>query len=308
MEEQDKPYDSGSKRLLERFAQDFMDWLAPGAVYTGKRSEAFQSEAIDADIIHEAHRDGQLELVHVEIQSGPDANMEQRLLEYNVKAFRRYQCFVDSYVIFLRGGGGNLKPPLVRTRADGRRIGLMFFYEVILMREIPHEKLLVQAPKGIWPFIPFSKGGAQLAVVEQIITRLTPALDEDTKELLTLVFFFAELALPDQQDRTWLKRRKAMLDDFLRESSIYQDILAEGRQEGEKKGEARGKEEAKKERVLSLRGKILILVQTRFPQLKPLADQRIVLIEVPDPLEDLLLEIGMAQSVEEAQQYLQKVA
>jgi flagellar biosynthesis/type III secretory pathway protein FliH len=229
--------------------------------------------------------------------------MEQRLLEYTVKAFRRYQCFVDSYVIFLRGGGGNLKPPLVRTRSDGR-IGLMFFYEVILMREIPHEELLAQVPRGVWPFIPFSKGGAQRAVIDEIITRLTPARDEDTKELLPLVFFFAELALPDQQEVAWLKRRKAMLDDFLRESSIYQDILAEGKQEGEKEGEAK----AKKERVLSLRGKILILVQNRFPQLKPLADQQIVRIEVPDPLEDLLLEIGMAQSVEEALQYLQKAA
>ncbi|SRR5579884_2445054 len=257
-------------------------------------------EAIDADIIHEAQRDGQLELVHLEIQSGPDANMEQRLLEYNVMAYRRYQCFVDSYVIFLRGGGGNLKPPLVRARADGRRLGLVFFYEVILMREVPHEGLLAQAPRGIWPFIPFSKGGAQRAVIDEIVTRLTPAMDEDTKELLTLVFFFAELALSDQQDIAWLKRRKAMLDDFLRESTIYQDILAEGRQEGA--------DEAKKERVLSLRGKILTLVQARFPQLKPLADQQIIRIDVPDPLEDLLLEIGMAQSLEEAQQYLQKVA
>ena len=91
-----------------------------------------------------------------------------------------------------------------------------------------------------------------------------------------------------------------MLDDFLRESTIYQDILAEGRQAGE--------ENAKKERVQSLRGKILTLVQARFPQLKPLADQQIVLIEVPDPLEDLLLEIGMAQSLDEARQYLQKAA
>jgi hypothetical protein len=156
VEEQDKPYDSGSKRLLERFAQDFMDWLAPGAVYTGKCSEAFQSEAIEADIIHEAQRDGQLELMHVEIQSGPDAHMEQRLLEYNVKAFRRYQCFVDSYVIFLRGGGSNLKPPLLRTRQNGR-IGLLFDYEVILIREIPFEELLAKAPRGIWPFVPFSK-------------------------------------------------------------------------------------------------------------------------------------------------------
>jgi hypothetical protein len=60
LDEQDKPYDSGSKRLLTLCAQDFLDWLVEGAVFTGKLSERFQSISIEADTIHEVFRDDEL--------------------------------------------------------------------------------------------------------------------------------------------------------------------------------------------------------------------------------------------------------
>lgn len=292
IEKQDKPYDSGSKRLLALCAQDFLDWLAQGAVFTGKRSEAFQSIAIDADILHEVLWYEKLGLVHLEIQSGPDANMEQRLLEYNVLAYRRYKCFVNSYVIFLRDGGDDLHPPLVHTSADGSE-GLTFHYKVILMREIPYEALLAQAPRGIWPFIPFARGGAQREVVEEIITRLTPVADSETKELLTLACFFAELAFPNQEDKEWIKRRKAMLDDFLRESSIYQGILEEGREEGS---------------ILASRKTLLALFDERFPRLNMVVSKTLPTIKKAEILQQLIIKIAVAKNEKEARKYLLEAA
>src|SRR5690242_6192888 len=119
VEQQDKSYDNGVKRLLALCAQDFLDWLAPGAIFTGKRSETYQSLTIEADIMHEGVWYDSNELFLVEIQSTSDSNIEQRLLEYTVLAHRYHKRFVNAYVIFLREGGETLKPSLIRKRADG---------------------------------------------------------------------------------------------------------------------------------------------------------------------------------------------
>jgi hypothetical protein len=80
----------------------FFDWLIKGAKFTGKFSEKFQSITIEADAMHQAWFCDESIIVHFEIQSGPDRNMAQRLLEYHVLAYRRYQQAVISYVIYLR--------------------------------------------------------------------------------------------------------------------------------------------------------------------------------------------------------------
>lgn len=323
MEKPDKPYDNGIKRLLNLRAQDFLDWLNPGTVFTGKCSEAFQSLAIDADAIHEARRADELELTHVEIQSTPDANIEQRLLEYNILAFRRYQQFVNSYVIFLREGGENLKPPLVRRRSDGRQ-GLWFLYEVVIMRHKTPEEVLA-APRGIWTLIPFAKGGAQREVVEEVITQLISFADADTKELVSLTGLFASLAFTRQEDQQWLERKLAMVDDILSEAPLYKKLVAQGKEEGLRKGLeqgleqglergiARGKEEGFREGkkqgleqggAVTAHKVILALFHERFPQLNVLAQRTVPTLWKPDILEQLAIKIALAKDEDEAQKHL----
>jgi predicted transposase YdaD len=102
-----KPWDNGMKRLLAESPQDFLDWLLDGAYFTGKRSHEFESRTFEADTMHEVIFHDQRMLFHLEFQSGPDPDMELRLLEYCVMAYRRYRCPVYSIVVYLRGG--NLK-------------------------------------------------------------------------------------------------------------------------------------------------------------------------------------------------------
>jgi len=109
-----------------------------------------------------------LALYHLEIQSGPDADMAQRLLEYNVLAYRRYQCPVSSYVIYLRKGGERPQPPLVRTLPDGKEILRFDYIDIELPDYIP-EDLFATGLRGLFPLIPFSAGGARKEVIEEIM-------------------------------------------------------------------------------------------------------------------------------------------
>lgn len=312
IDRQDKPYDKGAKRLLDLCPQDFLDWLARGAVFTGRRSEAFQSVSIDADIMDEVFWCDALGLCHMEIQSTPDEDMEQRLLEYNIMAFRRYRCFVDSYVIFLRDGGSNLQPPLVRTRANGRE-GLKFHYEVILMRNILYEDLLEQTERGVWPLIPFARGGARREVVDEVIQRLNVPSDGIARELLTLLCLFAGLAFTDKEDQDWVKRRLDMANDFLSESPVYQHILEKGREDGLKKGIEEGIEQGIEQgiergieqgSVLTARKAVQALANERFPRLNTFVRKTLLAINEPGVLQQLIIKIALAKNEEEARKYL----
>src|SRR6266568_9150719 len=131
-----KPYDNGSKRLLSVCAQDLLDWLAPGARFTGQFSEQFQSAELEADAMIETLCNDEREFVHFEFQSGPDSDMAQRMLEYAVLAYGRYRCSVRSYVLYLRKSGTPPATPLIREQF------LWFRYRVIQVCDMPHREVL----------------------------------------------------------------------------------------------------------------------------------------------------------------------
>ncbi len=132
----DKPWDNGAKRLLDEAAQDFLDWVLQGAFFTGQRSQEFESRPLDADAMQEIIFQDRRMLFHVEFQSGPDPEMELRLLEYCVLAYRRYQCPVYSIVVYLQKGGKIAISPFVMVLPDGEEI-LRFHFRVINIYDIP---------------------------------------------------------------------------------------------------------------------------------------------------------------------------
>jgi predicted transposase YdaD len=293
-----KPYDNGMRRLMEICAQDFLDWLNPGAFFTGKMSEKFESVEIEADAMHETILCDKKALVHFEFQSGPDKNMARRLLEYLILAYRRYKCPVTSYVIYLKDSPNIPTPPLVLTRSDGEEI-LRLNYKVIKVYETPYEVLLAMGLKGLLPVIPLAAGGAKREVIEEVIRRLLPGHDTISKELLALVRLFASLAFDknDVENQEWLQRRFIVLQDIFRDTPAYQYILEEGREEGREEGIQKGQIEA-------LRRAVVQIVLQRFPKLVRLAREKVAFAEDSDILLDLIGKLSVAADAENAKQCL----
>ena len=92
-----------------------------------------------------------------------------------------------------------------------------------------------------------------------------------------------------------------MLDDFLRQSTIYQDILAEGRAEGEEKGRAEGRVEGRIETLFAL-------FDERFPRLKTVVRKLLPSIKKPEILQRLTIEIAVAKDEKEARERLLEAA
>lgn len=300
-----KPYDNALKRLMALCPQDFLNWLISGALSTGQRSQEFESVTIEADAMHETLFCERPMLFHVEFQSGPDPDMEQRLLEYSVLSWRRYKCTASTFVIYLRKGGEIANSPLIRARPDGKEV-IRFDFNVILLWNIDYEDVL-ELGEGLLPLATLARNGARREVVEKIIARLTPGYNTIRRELLTLTRLLASLAFKRKEDQEWLRRRFAMLNDILRETPAYQSILQEGIEEGLEQGIERGRELARQEHLNSLRQMVLQVVQVRFPKLKKLAKGPIESVKDPELLEDLLIKVAMAKTPEKVLKYLQEL-
>jgi len=166
------PYDNGSKRLITLCTQDLISWLHKTAVFQKHGTGEFKSIPFEADAVQICTIGNDPAVIHLEIQSEGDKNMEQRLLEYNTLAYRYHGHPVLSYVIYLRTGGKRFTPPLVRVSPDGEEI-LRFHYKTIELGKMRCEELFEKNLPGLLPLIPLTENGARREVIEQIITLLT---------------------------------------------------------------------------------------------------------------------------------------
>ena len=78
-------WDSNFKHLVEANPEHFIEWLLPGAHYV-RELNTHLNRGIDIDILYEVSFAGKRILVHLEFQRYEDADIDKRVLEYNVFA------------------------------------------------------------------------------------------------------------------------------------------------------------------------------------------------------------------------------
>ena len=87
-----------------------------------------------------------------------------------------------------------------------------------------------------------------------------------------------------------------MLQDILRDTDAYQQILREGEEKGYKDGKEEGKEEGK---LLASRQMLINLIQVKFPDAVSLAKRSIDTINDVEVLQTAAMKIFTMQTVEE---------
>jgi len=301
-----KPWDKKMKRLFREAPEDFVEWLFPGAKFMGIVSNELDGEPIYTDMLCEIMLNEERVLLHIEFQRRRDSRMAVRMWEYNVRATLQYQCPVWSVVIYLKPDSTVAEPVLARKLPDGRVIH-RFEFEVIRLWEIATQELKQKGLVGLLPLLPLTREGARREIIEEAIIGLMPPGEEGKAELLTLTYGLASLALENEADQEWLSRRFEMLQDILRETKAYREMTKESRQEGREEGIREGREEGIREGKLEgLREALLTLVQARFsnPMVTRLAKGQAAIIDDPAILQDLILKVGLAQTLEEVQRDL----
>jgi hypothetical protein len=184
------------------------------------------------------------------------------------------------------------------------------------LSEISPEAIKQTGLAGLFPLMVLAQDGKQPTVVEEIISGVRASGEPSAPELLSLTYILASLVFEKEADRIWLKRRFGMLRDVLRDTWAYQEIMQEGReeglqlgiqeglQEGRQEGRQEGLQEGLQQRLKDQRQILMTIMQAHFPDLVSLAKKQINAIQDPDMLQQMVLQLLVAQSREQAQQIL----
>jgi hypothetical protein len=136
-------------------------------------------------------------------------------------------------------------------------------------------------------FLPLTKGGKEPDNIEQMIERLIAANEID---LLAISYPLGGLVFNKEPEREWFNRRFNMLQDVLKDSWVYQELIEEGRQE------------ARQQELRRLRQILVDIVLGRFPKIEPQAQKYIEMIDDLALLQSLIVHVSLAQSAQEVMQ------
>jgi predicted transposase YdaD len=299
-------WDDAIKRLFREHPQDFVSWLVKDAIYDGAVSGELKNRTRRADILvnivqRETRKTG---LLHAEVQSKDDENIVERLQEYNLMSTLTYRKPVISFLILLRPMPGAPASPAITALFDEIEIW-RFHYVVIRLWEIPAEELLRSGLIGLLPLVPLTKGGTEQETLLMTVTELAAAKEYD---LLALAKLIAGLITKGKIAQETLERMFAMYHSILEDSWVYQELIQRGREEGMEKGMEKGIEKGlDKGLTQGEQRALLAMIQKRFPDILESARELVSDISNSGTLENLVVEVSVAQNSQEALQAIRAV-
>lgn len=231
------------------------------------------------------------EVVHIEFQSGNNANKPYDMHVANALLHRSYRVPVRSILLLLRPQAmhRNMSGAINYAKTN-QRSKMEFVYELVKLWEIPAEHF-IDGDLGLTPLAPLGKLPENLPkedglanVIQRVVDRLLrESQPKKQKELLVATYLLSGLIITPEKAQELFKGAKAM-----QESSTYMAIL----EEGIEKGIEKGTKETLTETILRLGTK-------RFGEPSPAMEKRLKRIHSKKRLEDLTDKILDAKSWEE---------
>ncbi|BAT56328.1 hypothetical protein NOS3756_53320 [Nostoc sp. NIES-3756] len=262
-------FDNLCKLLSEKYPLSFASWVLGTPQTSAKVLKTELSiEPIRADYVTFLQLDGRI--LHLEFQTKLESNppLPLRMLDYWVRLYRLYRLPITQVVVLLL-------PP-----APGTVIETIFSventrheYRVIRMWEENPEQFLNDS--ALLPLAPLTATTQPQVLLEQVVQQVNQLEPTQRSEISAYTQILAGL-----------KYRKDLIkqlfrEGMMRESVIYQEILAEGEQIGEQRGEQRGLQIGEQRGLQRERSLILRQLQKRVGELPQ---------DVSDRLETLSLE------------------
>ena len=170
-------------------------------------------------------------LFHLELQSGNDAEMPRRMLEYYVLLWRQYGQRPRQRLLYVGAGRMNMTASLDYEE-------LRFHYELTDIRTLHSATLLASPSVEDNVLAVLCEGGIEPDVIRQIIQRIAPLPEKARADALVKLLILAGLRNA-QGEVTEEARQTAMTID-IRQNSFLNEVFQEGRNEGRNEGRTEG--------------------------------------------------------------------
>lgn len=233
-------YDNICKFLAEEFSPDLASWILGESIELTQLSpRELSHEPIRVDSLILLQSD-QL-VLHLEFQTEPDAEIPFRMADYRLRVYRRFpEKDMRQVVIYLKPTRSQWVYQNSFTLSQ-----LRHEFEVIRLWEQPTE-LFLNAP-GLLPFAALSGHPNPTEVLTQVAQRIEGIDNRREQANVTAASAILAALVLNQESIQRILRR-----DIMRESPMYQEILAEGREAGLQEGLQEGRREAMEQVALNL--------------------------------------------------------
>ncbi|MEH2411828.1 Rpn family recombination-promoting nuclease/putative transposase [Nostoc sp.] len=232
-------FDNLCKLLSEKHPVTFASWVlgTPQTAVTVLKTE-LSIEPIRADYV--TFLKLQQRILHLEFQTKLESTppLPLRMLDYWVRLYRLYRPITQVVVLLL--------PPTPETVIETAFSveTTRHEYRVICMWEENPEQFLKDS--ALLPLAPLAATTQPQALLQRVVARVNQLEPEQRPEISAYTQILAGLKYKKDLIRQLFR------EGMMRESVIYQEILAEGEQRGEQRGELRGRQEGRQEGERSL--------------------------------------------------------
>ncbi|MBA2747244.1 MAG: Rpn family recombination-promoting nuclease/putative transposase [Tatlockia sp.] len=227
-----------SKFLIEQYSADFAAWLLGESIsLTTINPTELNVEPIRADSVMLLQ--SSTVILHTEFQTASDETMPFRMADYYLRLKRKFpEQTIQQVVIYLKRTNSNL------VRQDRYVTPVMTHqFRIIRLWEEPVEVFL--STPGLLPYAVLSRASNKESVLTQVVRELEQIADpREQSNLVAATSILAGLELEEQTVRQLVR------SPVMRESTMYQSILREGRAEGLEQGLIQGRTAGEKALVL----------------------------------------------------------
>lgn len=273
--------DNISKFLIEQYSTDFAAWLLGEAIaFTTINPTELNVEPIRADSVMLLQSRGVI--LHTEFQTVGDETMPFRMADYYLRLTRKFPATdIQQVVIYLKRTSSDL------VRQERYTTPVMTHqFRVIRLWEQPVEVFL--STPGLLPFAVLSRAADKESVLAQVVGELEQIADpREQSNLTAATSILAGLELEEQTIR------QLMRSPVMRESTMYQSILREGRAEGLEQGLIQG-------RTVGERAIVIKQLTRKLSSLSPevIAKVNVLSLEQLEALAEALLDFTSNKDLE----------
>ena len=284
-------YDVALKLLLQGSAKLTIREVAGGDVEKWLDVELPKVQNLRLDLLGET---GDGSLVHIELQSGNDANMPLRMAEYCLGVFRLFGRFPRQALLYVG------EAPL-RMACDLLGADLSFRYRVIDIRELDGDRLLESNEVGDNVIAILARLRDHREAVRKIVARIADLVPAEREAALSQLLILAGLRRLARTVEEEIQRMPVFIDILENEvlgpriKKGIEEGRQEGRQEGLKEGLKEGRQEGLKEGELKV---LRRLIEKRFGAIPAWVEDRLAGRSTAE-LEDLSVRMLDAQSLED---------
>lgn len=261
--------DQGIKRLVQTHPQDVLALVLPGAQVLGVLPVDVATERQQVlDNLLRVRYQGVEFAVDLEIEAQVREDIAFRLYEYGMRARLVTRMPVLSAVLWLEPGGTPPTSPF-EDRA-GNLLSATRHFTGTELYKLSAEELFSRGLPGMLPLVAFSAQRMDLGAIERAARLVQErASAGDVPELETLLAVFAGRRF-DMTTMRALLRRVFMNTEIIETSSLYQEILARGREQGIERGIEQGIEQGIERGVQHEAAEaVRVVLRSRFGELTP---------------------------------------